>query len=183
VLALRPSHARRDHRAGRRGGRGKRRAVAIANFAFNISKGRAVELYNRVESNDPSTSALIAIPLSLSGTEAQGQDIDDMAALEADANFAERTSGSWVRKTWTDTELAAFPSPDDGNNRYDISVPSTTWTTPAAGNNTTGLVIVYDANTGAGTDSNLQLVSHHDFAVTTDGNDVVLNAGVFYRAS
>jgi hypothetical protein len=26
-------------------------------------------------------------------------------------------------------------------------------------------------------------MSHHDFAVTADGNDVILNAGVFYRAS
>lgn len=155
----------------------------MANFAFNIGKGRAVELYNRVELNDPGASALILIPLSQSGTEAQGQDIDDMAALEADANFAERTSGGWVRKTLTDAELAAFPAPDDGNNRYDISVPQTTWTTPSAGNNTTGLVVVYDADTAAGSDSNLLLVSHHDFAVTTDGNDVILNASVFYRAS
>lgn len=155
----------------------------MANFLFNISKGRGVEFYNRAESNDPANSALILVPLSASGTEAQGQDLDDLAAVEADANFAERTTGGWVRKTLESAQLAALPAPDDTNNRYDVSVPSVTWTTPAAGNNTTGLLVCYDSDTTAGTDSNIPPVTHHDFVVTTDGNDVVLNVGVFLRCS
>lgn len=155
----------------------------MANFAFNIMKGRGVEMYNRVENNDPSASALVLVPLSQSGTEAQGQDLDDLAAVEADANFAERTTGSWVRKVLTDTQLAAFPAPDDTNNRYAVALPSTTWTAPTAGNNTTGLLVCYDADTAAGTDSNIVPITHHDFAVTTDGNDVILNAGDFLWAT
>lgn len=155
----------------------------MANFVFNIAKGRGVELYNRVESNDPAASALKLIPLSASGTEAQGQDLDDLAAVEADANFAEQALGGWVRKTLTDVELAAFPAPDDTNNRYDVSVPSVTWTGPTAGNNTTGLLVTYDADTAAGTDANILPITHHDFVVTADGNDVILNSGVFLRAS
>jgi hypothetical protein len=126
---------------------------------------------------------LILVPLSASGTEAQGQDLDDLAAVEADANFAERTTGGWVRKPLESAQLAAFPAPDDTNNRYDVSLPSVTWTAPTAANNTTGLLVCYDSDTTAGTDSAILPVSHHDFAVTTDGNDVILNAGVFYRAS
>lgn len=155
----------------------------MANFVPNIGKGRGVELYRRVETDDPSASALIAIPYATAGTEAQGQDLDDAAAFEADANFAEQTAGGWVRKTWTQAELAAFPAPDDTNNRYEVSVPATTWTGPTAGNNTQGLGIFYDNDTGAGTDSALVPVTHHTFSVTADGNDVVLNAGVFLRAS
>jgi hypothetical protein len=154
----------------------------MADFVFNIAKGRGVELYNHVESNAPAASALILVPLSASGTEAQGQDLDDLAAVEADANFAEQTT-SWTRKTLTDVELASFPAPDDTNNRYDVSVPQVTWTGPTTGNNTTGLLVCYDADTGAGTDANILPVTHHTFAVTADGNDVVLNAGVFLRAS
>lgn len=153
----------------------------MADFCFNINKGRGVELYNRVENNDPSASALVAVPLSASGSEAQGQDLDTLADIEADANFAEQTTGSWVRKVWTDTELAAFPSPDDGNNRYAVAVPATTWTGPTT--NTTGLLICYDSNTGAGTDANISPITHHTFTVTGDGNDVVLNAGDFLRAT
>jgi hypothetical protein len=155
----------------------------VANFCFNIGKGRVVELYNRAENNDPTNSALILVPLSASGTEAQGQDFDDLAAVEADANFAERTTGSWVRKTLESTQLAALPAPDDGNNRYAVALPSVTWTAPAAANNTTGLLVCYDADTTGGADSAIIPLTHHDFAVTTDGNDVVLNAGDFFRAS
>lgn len=155
----------------------------MANFVFNISKGRGVENYNMVENNSPAASALVLVPLSQSGTEAQGQDLDDLAAVEADANFAERTSNSWVRKVLTDVELAAFPAPDDGNNRYAVALPATTWTGPTAGGNTTGLLVCYDADTAAGTDSAIRPITHHDFTVTADGNDVILNAGDFLWAS
>lgn len=153
----------------------------MADFAFNISKGRGVEFYNRVENNDPSTSALILVVLEASGTEAQGQDLDSLAAIEADANFAE--NASWGRKTLTDTELAAFPSPDDTNNRYAVAVPQVTWLSIGVGDNATGLLVCYDANTGAGTDSDIIPITHHTFTVTADGNNVVLNAGDFLRAS
>lgn len=155
----------------------------MANFAFNQGKGRTVEIYRLVKDNIIANAALILVPLSASGTEAQGQDLDTLAAVEADANFAERTSGGWVRKTLSDAELAAFPAPDDGNNRYDVSVPQVTWTTPAAANNTTGLLVCIDYDTTAGADADIIPLGHYDFAVTTDGNNVVLNSGVFWRAS
>lgn len=154
----------------------------MSDFLFNIAKGRAVEFYNRVKSNDPANSALILVPLSASGTEAQGQDLDSLAAVEADANFAERTTGGWVRKPLTDAELAAY-NPNDTDNRGDVGVPEVTWTAPTAANNTTGLLICYDPDTTGGTDSGIIPISHHDFVVTTDGNDVVLNPGDFLRAS
>ncbi len=155
----------------------------MANFVFNIAKGRIVEFYNRAENNDPTNSALILVPLSQSGTEAQGQDLDDLAAVEADANFAEQTGGGWVRKTLESVQLASLPAADDTNNRYAVALPSVTWTAPTAGSNTTGLLVCYDSDTTAGTDSNIIPLTHHDFVVTADGNDVVLNVGDFLRAS
>jgi len=155
----------------------------VADFVFNIAKGRVVEYYNRVESDDPTNSALILVPLSASGTEAQGQDLDTLAAVEADGNFAEQVGGGWVRKTLTATELAALPSPNDTDNRYDIQVPEVTWTGPTAGSNTTGLLVCYDRDTTAGTDANIIPLTHHTFAVTADGNDVILTAGDWFRAS
>ena len=154
----------------------------MANFLDNRAKGRFVEYMNRVDANDPANSAIILVPLSASGTEAQGQDLHTLAAYEADANFAERTTGGWVRKTLTDAELAAI-AVDDTNNRFPATLPSVTWTAPATGNNTTGLLVCYDPDTTAGTDSNIEVLAHCDFAVTTDGNDVILNAGDFARAS
>lgn len=153
----------------------------MANFVFNIAKGRIVEFYNRVENNDPSTSALVLVPLAVGDTEANLQDADTLAAVLA--GTPDEAGASWGRKVLTDSELAALPSPNDTDNRYDVSVPAVTWTAPTAGQDTVALLICYDANTGSGTDSDIIPLSYHDFAVTADGNDVVLNAGVFFQAS
>jgi hypothetical protein len=154
----------------------------VANFVFNIAKGRVVEFYNRAENNDPANSAIILVPCSASDTEANAQDADDLTAALATA-INEQAAGGWVRKTLESVQLAALPAPDDTNNRYDVSVPQVTWTAPTAGNNTTGLLICYDSDTTAGTDANIIPLTHHDFVVTADGNDVILNVGVFFRAS
>lgn len=157
--------------------------MAPENFTFNIAKGRIVEYYNRVKSNDPTNSALILIPESVGGTAAQGQDFDDVTALLADANFDEVTTGGWHRGTLTDSQLVALPAPDDGNDRYAVAVPAYTWNSIQVGNNATALIIAYDSDTTAGTDANLVPLTHHIFGVTADGNNVVLNAGDFFRAS
>jgi hypothetical protein len=153
----------------------------MAAFTFNISKGRIVEFYNRVKSNDPANSAFILVPLSVGDTEANRQDDDDLQTFLAAA--PNEAGASWGRKTLTDAQLAAFPSPDDANNRYSVAVPAVTWTAPTAGQDTVALAICYDSDTTAGTDANIVMCTYHDFAVTADGNDVVLNAGDFLRAS
>jgi hypothetical protein len=154
----------------------------MANYVFNIAKGRIAEFYNRVKSNDPANSALILIPLSVQGSEAEAQDYDTVTAVLGGTSD-EQTGGGWVRKTLTDAQLAAFPAPNDTDNRYDIPVPSVTWTAPTAGSDTVGLLIAYDADTTSGTDTNLLPLSSHTFTVTADGNDVVLNVGDFVRSS
>ena len=37
----------------------------MADFVFNIAKGRVAELYNRVDSNDPANSAIIIVPVDV----------------------------------------------------------------------------------------------------------------------
>jgi hypothetical protein len=154
----------------------------MANFVFNIAKGRIVEFYNRAESNDPTNSALILVPCSASDTEANAQDADTLTAALATA-INEQTAGGWVRKTLESAQLAALPAPDDTNNRYAVALPQVTWTAPTAGNNTTGLLVCYDSDTAAGDDTNIIPLTHHDFVVTADGNDVVLNVSDFLWAS
>jgi hypothetical protein len=154
----------------------------MADYLFNIAKGRVVEFYNRVESNDPAASRLLLIPLSAQGSEAEAQDYDTVAAVLGGASD-EITTGNWSRKPLTDTELATLPAPDDTNNRYAVAVPSVTWTPgPTTGNNTVALLMAYDS-TGSAADSALIPIGSFTFAVTADGNDVVLNAGDFFRAA
>lgn len=150
---------------------------------FNIAKGRVVQWYNEIEANSPNANAaFILVPLSASDTAANVQDADDLTAALATA-MNEQAAGSWVRKTLESVELVALPAPNDGTDCYEVSVPSVTWTSPDAGSNTTGLLICIDLDTTAGTDANIIPIAHYDFVVTADENDVVLNAGIFFRAT
>ena len=158
----------------------------MADFVFNIAKGRVVEYYNRVENNDPSTSALIVLVLATAGleTDAVLRDVDTVTALVA-GTTNEVTNTGYARKTLTDTELAALPAPDDTNDRYDVDIPDQTWTAVAAGDGWSKLVIAYDDNTGTGTDANIIPLTAHDFVLTPDGSDItaqIATAG-FFRAS
>ena len=153
----------------------------MANYVFNIAKGRVNEFFERVNNNDPANSAIVLVPCSASDTEANAQDADTLTAALATA-INEQTAGGWVRKVLTDADLAAF-APDDTNNRGASALPQVTWTGPTTGNDTTGLLVCYDGDTTSGTDANIIPLLHCDFVVVADGNDVILNAGDCFRAS
>lgn len=156
----------------------------MANFVANIAKGRTVEFYNRVENNDPAASALVVVVLATTGLEAQGvlEDADTLAAVVA-GTTNEVTGTGWNRKVLTDADLVALPAPDDTLNRYAVAIPTFNWTPDAAADDASMIVICYDADTAAGTDANLIPLTFHDFVVLTDGNQVVVNAGDFFRAT
>ena len=159
----------------------------MADLVFNCSKGRVAELYRRVDINDPTNSAIIIALLAASGVESDAvlRDKDDFAVLVSGAtDFATNTGVN--RKTLTDADIVAF-SPDDTNDRVDLDIPDQTWT--AVANDGTGaigdLVTGYDPDTTGGTDSSIEPMTLHDFAVTPDGSDITaqIAAAGFYRAS
>lgn len=156
----------------------------MADGVMNICKGRIVEFYNRIDQNDPTNSAFILVLLKLSVSDALLIDFDELGALLGDAGNTELTDGSYVRKTLSDTELAALPAPDDSADRYDITLPDTTWTALAGAESVVKLLVCYDSDTAAGTDVNILVCAHHDFVVTTDGSDVTADFGtVWFRAA
>jgi hypothetical protein len=150
----------------------------MANFVFNIAKGRAVELYNRVDINDPGTSTITVVVIEAAGLETQANLEDSLTLAEViDGTTNEQTTMG--RKSLTDTDLAAFTN-DTTNNRNDLDLPDQTWT-GATGNAVGALVICY--NPTAGADTTIIPLSHHDFAVTPDGSDITAQIAVFFRAS
>lgn len=153
----------------------------MSNITFNIAKGRVVELYNRVKSNDPTNAALILVPIETSGLEADATliDADTLAALLSGTTNEQTTMG---RKVLTDADLAALPAPDDTNDRYDISLPTTTWVA-ATGNAISKIAVGYDPDTTGGTDANIIPLTMFDFAQTPSGADIQMTTGVFFRAS
>ena len=155
----------------------------MADIVFNIAKGRVVEFVSRVDTNDPTNAALIVVPVDVGATtDATIRDFDTLAAVLA-GGVTERTTGGWSRKTLTDADIT-LSAPDDTNDRYDVDIPDQTWTAVTAGA-VTDLLICYDSDTTAGTDSNIIPLTMHDFAITPDGSDVqaVIAADGFFRAS
>ena len=154
----------------------------MADFIFNIAKGRMVEFYNRVKSNDPANSAFVLIPVETSGLEADSvlRDADTVTAVFAGATNEQTVMG---RKTLTDAELAALPAPDDTNDRYDLSLPTVLWTAPG-GNPVAKLLLAFDSDTTGGTDANLIPCGLYDFPQTPNGvANIQLTGAVFFRAS
>ena len=157
----------------------------MADFVFNVAKGRAAEFYQRVDSNDPANSALIVVILATSGLESDAtlKDKDTLADVVS-GTTNEVTNTNYARKVLTDADLGAF-APDDTNDRVDLDIADQTWTAVAAGDGWSKLLVCYDGDTTAGTDANIIPLTAHDFAVTPDGSDITaqINAAGFFRAS
>lgn len=157
----------------------------MADFVFNIAKGRVAELYNRVDLNDPAASALIVVVLATAGieTDAVLQDVGTLAALVA-GTTDEVTNTGYARKVLTDADIVAF-APDNTNNRVDLDIPDQTWTAVAAGSGFNDFVVCYDSDTAAGTDANIVPMTLHDFPVVPDGSDITaqIAAAGFFRAT
>jgi hypothetical protein len=153
----------------------------MANIVFNIAKGRVVEFYGRVKSNDPTNAAFIIVPIETSGLESDATliDADSLAAVLSGTTNEQTTMG---RKTLTDSDLAALPAPDDSNDRYDVNLPTVTWTA-ASGSAISKLLVCYDSDTSGGTDSNIIPVTMFDFAQTPSGSDIQMAGGAFFRAA
>lgn len=158
----------------------------MADFVFNIAKGRGVEYYNRVENNDPANSALVIVVLATSGLESDAtlKDKDTLAdVLSGSTN--EVTNTNYARKVLTDADLAAFPAPDDTNDRFDIDIPDQLFTSIAAGDGWSKVLVCYDSDTTSGTDANIVPLTAHDFVQTPNGESITVQvaAAGFLRAS
>lgn len=156
----------------------------MADFVFNIAKGRVAELYNRVDLSDPANAVLVITVFNSAAADAAMIDVDTLALLEAVASNAEVTNTNYARIVLDDTDLVAF-APDDTNDRVDLDIPDQTWTAVGAGDAWTDLVINYDSDSTGGTDANIVPCTLHDFVATPNGGDITaqIAAAGFFRAS
>ena len=156
----------------------------MANFVFNVAKGRVVELYNRVDLSDPTNAVLVLVAINTTATDATLRDLDTLALVLADANTAEVTNTNYARIVLDDTDLSAS-APDDTNDRFEVDISDQTWSSIAAGDAWTDILICYDGNSTSGDDTDIVPLTCHDFAVTPDGSDIQaqIDANGFFRAS
>ena len=161
----------------------------MANFTFNVAKGRVIELYHRVDDADPAAAELVILLLANTGLDTQAllEDAATVSELLLLGTTDESTNtGSSVgdRKILVTADLDPI-SPDNTNNWSEVDIlVDPTWTSVANdGNGAIGaLVIAYDP-LGTGVDTNLIPLTYHDFAVTPDGSDITAQITNFFRAT
>lgn len=152
----------------------------MSSVQFNISKGREVEFYERVNSNDPANSALIMTVLATGSTNGINGlvDFDTFAAVLA-GGYSQVTNAGFARKTLTDADLAAW-TPDDTNNRVLLVLPLQTFAAVPAGDNWDIVMVGYDNDTTGGTDANIVPVTASEIreggtAIVPAGGNIVID--------
>lgn len=147
---------------------------------FNISKGREVELYNRVDTNDPTNSALIMMVLASGSTSGVFGlvDFDTFAAVLA-GGYTEVTNTNYARVVLTDADLSAW-APDDTNNRTLLTLPLQTFANISAGDVWDIVVVGYDSDTTSGTDANIVPITGAEIrqngtAISPSSSNVVID--------
>lgn len=145
----------------------------MANVAFNISKGRTVELYNRVKSADPGTAKFNVILLKASEADSVLIDYDDISTLLGAAGNTEADFTNYARVEWVAADLAALPAPNDTSDAYELDFPDLQYTNAGGttDNTMTKLVLSYD-ELGTGVDANMIPVGAWDYTGTTDGSTI-----------
>lgn len=157
----------------------------MADFTFNIAKGRVASYLQQVEDGNPADSRIVVVPIEASGIEADAtlKDYDTLSALLAGTSNEQTTMG---RKYLAAADLTL--TVDDVNDRFDADCADITWTA-ATGNAISALLFCYipDGNTAGGVSADTAVVPlcKYDFAMTPDGSDIVvqINAAGFFRAS
>jgi hypothetical protein len=145
----------------------------VADAVFNISKGAFAE-----KVRDAAANVLVLLLKSGGEADAGLRDRDTVADILTASTEADATN--YARKT----ALTGTVTVDDTNDRVDVSIPNQTWTAlGGATNNTLAKLIV--AYQDAAADATRVPMTHHDFALTTDGSDVTVQfaAAGFGRAS
>lgn len=147
----------------------------------NITLGREVELYNRVNDSDPTNAVLVAVVLA-SPAEALSvlKTYDTLAALLA-AN-PEVTNTNYARIVLDDTDLAPY-TVDDTNHVIPLVLPLLLWDTgggPDAGDAWDYVVVCYDPDSTGGTDSAIVPVTFHELrrdaaAITPNGSPIAVD--------
>ena len=152
----------------------------MANITFNIAKGRVTELYRRVKNADPATCAFVLVPIETTGLETDAVLIDTatLAALLLGTTNEQVTMG---RKVLVAADIAAFPAPDNTNDRMEVSLPTVLWTA-ATGNAISKIAVCY-RNATADADTAIVPLTMFDFVQSPSGADIQMTTGLFHRAA
>ena len=155
----------------------------MADFVFNVAKGRGIEFWKRVDAGDPGTSRLILVLLKDTGLETDAilKDYDNLSALLTAAN-TECDFTNYTRIVYTAADLAD-PTLDDTNDRHDGVLPTKSIVSAGgATNNTISKAVLCYAPDSGGADTTFIPIAAFDANTTTNGQDLNIPGATVYRA-
>lgn len=151
----------------------------MAGVVANIAKGREVELYERVNSSDPTNAALVMGILVVGGDALTDlQDYDTISAMLAGPSTEAAATG-YARKVLTDADLSAW-TPDDTLNRVLLTLPLQTFS-PDTGETWDIVWVAYDPDSTGGTDADLIPISYNEMRIdgtaipTLTGSNIIVD--------
>ena len=152
----------------------------MADFIFDVARGREVEIYGRVDLNDPANSAFKIVVLALVGLEVDStlRTYQDLATLLAASNN-EVTNTGYTRITLTDADLAVY-SVDYSAHLITLPLPTQVYTGVGVGDTWAKALVTYDSDTTSGTDANIVPISAQDVRLfsaplSPNGGDVTFS--------
>lgn len=145
----------------------------MANFIFNIAKGKDVQFAENVNTNNPANSALVVVLLQASQADDALRDYDNLSLLLANAGNTEATFTNYARKVLTDASGITI-TVNDTANTVNIDIPDQIWASAGGATNNTlsKLLVCYDSDTTSGDDTNIIPVYAYDYVATTNGADL-----------
>lgn len=144
----------------------------MSDGVFNIAKGAAAEKIRDGASN------VVVLLLKANEAETALRDHEDAAALLGAAGNTEADATNYARKTG----VTATVTVDHTNDRVDLDTADHLFSALGGASNNVLTKLVFGYSQGAG-DANIVPLTHHDFAVTTDGTDVTAQVANFFRAA
>lgn len=156
----------------------------MANFVFNVAKGKINQYMQNVEDNSPAGCEIVLRLYKTMQVQGTVEEYDTASAVDAANSKCDATG--YVDKVLAAADITP-PSPDDTNNWMAAFLPDTTWSSlGGAANNTLVSLIVYYDPVGTQVDANMIPLTHHDFSITTNGSDITADfdgTNGFYRAT
>lgn len=149
----------------------------MANQVMNFARGKIGYYAADALGLAGGSSALVIVVLSLAEADDTLNNYDDLGALLGGANSEADATGYGARKTHAAADVTSSVD-DTGNTAKAVIDTDDTWAS-VSNDDSNGdwnkLLVCWDGDTGAGTDANIVVLTHHDFVVTPNGGDITAN--------
>jgi len=148
----------------------------VANQVMNFARGAVGYYHDPLRGTSGANSRIVIVVLEAAQADDDLNNYDDLGALLTNASNTEATSTGYARKQIAAADLT-WTVDDTGNDAQAIIDNDQVWTSVSqlASEVWVKLLVCYDADNTTGTDSDIIVLTHHDFSVTPNGGNITAN--------